>query len=93
MNPQQIELLFQASQTPELTSQQRQRLTLANPWTQTGPVSMVMQRRVAELEPTEATVVMGGGLNRLQPDLLLEAVGMELVQNEEARTKLHWLLH
>ena len=80
MNPQQIELLFQASQTPELTSQQRQRLTLANPWTQTGPVSMVMQRRVAELELTEANVVMGAGLNLLQPDLLLEAVRVELEQ-------------
>ena len=80
MNPQQIELLFQASQTPELTSQQRQRLTLANPWTQTGPVSMVMQRRVAELELTEANVVMGAGLNLLQPDLLLEAVWVELEQ-------------
>ena len=80
MNPQQVELLFQASQTPELTSQQRQRLTLANPWTQTGPVSMVMQRRVAELELTEANVVMGAGLNLLQPDLLLEAVWVELEQ-------------
>ena len=80
MNPQQVELLFQASQTPELTSQQRQRLTLANPWTQTGPVSMVMQRRVAELELTEANVVMGAGLNLLQPDLLLEAVRVELEQ-------------
>ncbi len=80
MNPQQVKLLFQASQTPELTSQQRQRLTLANPWTQTGPVSMVMQRRVAELELTEANVVMGAGLNLLQPDLLLEAVRVELEQ-------------
>ena len=80
MNQQQVELLFQASQTPELTSQQRQRLTLANPWTQTGPVSMVMQRRVAELELTEANVVMGAGLNLLQPDLLLEAVWVELEQ-------------
>ena len=80
MNPQQVELLFQASQTPESTSQQRQRLTLANPWTQTGPVSMVMQRRVAELELTEANVVMGAGLNLLQPDLLLEAVRVELEQ-------------
>ena len=80
MNPQQVELLFQASQTPESTSQQRQRLTLANPWTQTGPVSMVMQRRVAELELTEANVVMGAGLNLLQPDLLLEAVWVELEQ-------------
>ena len=93
MNPQQVELLFQASQTPESASQQRQRLTLANPWTQTGPVSMVMQRRVAELEPTEATVVMGAGLHLLQPDLLLEAVRVDLVQNEEGSAILHQLLH
>ena len=48
---------------------------------------------MAELELAEATVVMGSGLHLLQRDLLLEAVGMELVQNEEASTKLHWLLH
>ena len=48
---------------------------------------------MAELDLTEATVVMGAGLHLLQRDLLLEAVRMELVQNEEASTKLHWLLH
>ena len=35
---------------------------------------------MAELELTEATVVMGAGLNLLQPDLLLEAVWVELEQ-------------
>ena len=54
MNPQQVELLFQPSHTPELTDVQRQKLTLQNPWTQSGPVAMVMQRRVAEIEPVQA---------------------------------------
>ena len=35
---------------------------------------------MAELELTEATVVMGAGLHLLQPDLLLEAVRVELEQ-------------
>lgn len=54
MTPGQVELLFQASQTPELTNDQKQRLTLVNPWTMSGPVAMVMQRRVAELNPVQA---------------------------------------
>ena len=54
MNPTQVNLLFQASQTPELTDAQRQKLTLLNPWTQSGPVAMVMQRRVAEIDPVQA---------------------------------------
>ena len=54
MNPQQVELLFQPSHTPELTDVQRQKLTLQNPWTQSGPVAMVMQRRVAEIDPVQA---------------------------------------
>ena len=48
---------------------------------------------MAELELTEATVVMGAGLNLLQPDLLLEAVRVDLVQNEEGSAILHQLLH
>ena len=48
---------------------------------------------MAELELTEATVVMGAGLHLLQPDLLLEAVRVDLVQNEEGSAILHQLLH
>ena len=48
---------------------------------------------MAELELAEATVVMGAGLHLLQPDLLLEAVRVDLVQNEEGSAILHWLLH
>ena len=48
---------------------------------------------MAELDLTEATVVMGAGLHLLQPDLLLEAVRVDLVQNEEGSAILHQLLH
>ena len=48
---------------------------------------------MAELELTEATVVMAAELNLLQPDLLLEAVRVDLVQNEEGSAILHQLLH
>ena len=54
MDPKQVNLLFQASQTPELTDARRQKLTLLNPWTQSGPVAMVMQRRVAEIDAVQA---------------------------------------
>ena len=48
---------------------------------------------MAELDLTQATVVMGAGLHLLQRDLLLEAVRVDLVQNEEGSAILHQLLH
>ena len=54
MTPEQVELLYRASQTPELTNDQRSRLTLANPWSQSGPVAQIMQRRVGELNADQA---------------------------------------
>ena len=54
MTPEQIQLLYNASLSPELNGEQRNRLTLVNPWTQNGPVAQVMQREVARLDPQQA---------------------------------------
>ena len=54
MNPEQVELLFQANQSPELSGEQRNRLTLSNPWTQKSSIAQFMQRRVTQLNPIQA---------------------------------------
>ena len=43
---------------------------------------------MAELDLTEATVVMGAGLHLLQRDLLLEAVRVELEQTSREAAAL-----
>lgn len=56
MTPEQIRLLFQASQTPELNDDQRNSLSLVNPWCKSGPVAQVIQREVARLDPQQAKI-------------------------------------
>ena len=54
MTPEQIQLLFQAAQTKFINDEQRNGLTLENPWAKRGPVAEALQREVARLNPTQA---------------------------------------
>lgn len=54
LSPDQIELLYKASQTKFLTAQQRSKLSLSNPYTHTSRTAEIMQREVARLNPTQA---------------------------------------
>lgn len=54
MTPEQVELLFKASQSPMISAEQRAKLSVANPWSMKGAVAEVIQREVARLNPQQA---------------------------------------
>ena len=54
MTPEQIELLFQASQTKFINDEQRATLKLDNPYKHQGKVAEALQREVARINPLQA---------------------------------------
>ena len=54
MTPEQIQLLYQAAQSKFLSEEQRNNLTLENPYSKQGHVAEALQRAVAEINPTQA---------------------------------------
>lgn len=54
MTPQQVELLFKAAQSPFISSEQRAKLTLANPFSMKGSVAEAIQAEVSRLDPQQA---------------------------------------
>ena len=54
MTPEQIELLFQASQTKFINDEQRATLRLDNPYKHQGRVAEALQREVARINPLQA---------------------------------------
>ena len=54
MTPEQIELLFQASQTKFINDEQRATLRLDNPYKHQGKVAEALQREVARINPLQA---------------------------------------
>lgn len=54
VTPEQIELLFNAAQSPFISAEARDRLSVANPWTMKGQVAEVLQREVVRLNPLQA---------------------------------------
>ena len=54
ITPEQIELLFQASQTKFINDEQRATLKLDNPYKHQGKVAEALQREVARINPLQA---------------------------------------
>lgn len=56
MTPNEIEVLFKASQSPLLSPDQRSNLKLENPFTLKGRVAEVLQLEVGRIDPVQARV-------------------------------------
>ena len=107
MTPEQVQTLFEAAKSPLLNDAQRSQLTLANPWTKTGPVAQTLQSEVARLNPdlakewiaesgasmSLAAAAAAQGLMQRTPALQAEIERFNPVsQEEQKQAEIDWLV-
>lgn len=102
MTPEQIQLLFQASQSKFISDEQRATLKVDNPYRHQGKVAEALQREVARLNPLQARLwakeagatmslqaaAAAQGLAEMTPALQDEVDRMNPQTDVERRTKL-----
>ena len=102
MTPEQVELLYQVSQSPFISAEQRATLKLDNPWKHQGRVAEALQRECARLNPLQARLwakeagasmslaaaAAAQGLAPMTPELADEVQRMNPQTDSERRREL-----